>query len=645
MSEEGEADFDIGQVGEEASLEVKSTAAAAEDNSNTTRASTSRTSRRERQPRAESPIGTECSAAAQEATSKAPEPSGGRRPSRGRSPGWTGSRRGGGSDNGDSGGGDQAQSARRTARSRSRSRSRSREYSRRVGGYTDLRYRGGGDEPEYRGSTSYRPGRYAEPSRPRYDRRYEREPRYRRRAEERLDDQPGRRDVDKERAIEELRLRVRGAADGARERSRSAARPTVSASAPAPASASAPAFAPATAVVVAESVGGTTTTNVDMDDIEEGEHIEGMEKSAAPEVPPRRSARERTRSCSRSRSYRAVSTATHDPEVRRATYRDHRNDYADRRDHRDDYTDRRDHRDDYTDRRDHRDDYADRRTREPYSRSTAYTSRYSEGRYAARSPEPLRDAYRSDRRHYAGRSDRYHGDRARSPTPRRRSRSRSQSRSRAAAVQPRDEEERRRHYAHSPRHASRSPRTGLDVADSANPPPPPPPPLQLPESPYRSAGYSSRGYRRLSRTPKSGSRYDTGHASRTLSPDANHMGSAQQPLQQQPPPPPIQQQQQHMHLPELELPLFAHGTDLFISRMPEAAEWLAMRGQVREQSRRILEASATARRSAFDLVHAGWAVLKAESQAQVACLQLERAEIGLSSATRSLMDTVELGGI
>ncbi|KAJ1889097.1 hypothetical protein LPJ66_008215, partial [Kickxella alabastrina] len=596
------------------------------------------TSRRERHPRAASPIGTERSAAAQEATLKASEPSSERRPSRGRSPGWTGSRRGGGSDNDDNGGGDQAQSARRTARSRSRSRSR--EYSRRAGGYTDLRYRAGGDEPEYHGSTSYRPGRYAEPLRPRYDRRYEREPRYRRRAEERMDDQPGRRDVDKERAIEELRLRVRGAPNGARERSRSAARPTGSAPAPAPALAPTPASAsapaPATVVVVAESVGDTTTTNVDMDDIEEGEHIEGMEKPAAPEVPPRRSARERTRSCSRSRSYRAASTATHDPEPRRATYRDHRNDYADRRDHRDDYTDR----------RDYRDEYADRRAREPYSRSTAYASRYSEGRYAARSPEPPRDVYRSDRRHYAGRSDRYHGDRARSPTPRRRSRSRSRSRSRAAVVQPRDEEERRRHYAHSPRHASRSPRTGLDVADSANPPPPPPPPLQLPESPYRSAGYSSRGYRRLSRTPKSGSRYDTGHASRTLSPDAGHVGSAQQqPLQQQPPPPPIQQQQQQMHLPELELPLFAHGTDLFISRMPEAAEWLAMRSQVREQSKRILEASAAARRSAFDLVHAGWAVLKAESQAQVACLQLERAEIGLGSATRSLMDTVELGGI
>ncbi|KAJ2380040.1 hypothetical protein GGI23_007867, partial [Coemansia sp. RSA 2559] len=138
---------------------------------------------------------------------------------------------------------------RRDERSRSTGRSRGYEYARRSGDQDPASHGGASprrgtyrdDEGDYRRSGSYRPtggGRYGDRDygRPGYSRQYEREstPRYRRRDSERqpyarapgyssrdeaADEFGDRRDVDKDRAIEELRSRVRGVRPSSRERS------------------------------------------------------------------------------------------------------------------------------------------------------------------------------------------------------------------------------------------------------------------------------------------------------------------------------------------------------------------------------------------------------------------------------------------
>ncbi|KAJ2365052.1 hypothetical protein IW150_006318 [Coemansia sp. RSA 2607] len=125
-------------------------------------------------------------------------------------------------------------------------------------------------------------------------------------------------------------------------------------------------------------------------------------------------------------------------------------------------------------------------------------------------------------------------------------------------------------------------------------------------------------------------------SSRVHSPDITMQQQPQQQRDVLPPPPPP---------PELILPPLVHGTDLFIARMPEAEEWIEAREKAREQAKRILETSANARRTAFDLVHVGWNVLKADSQVQLAVWQLERAEGGLGLADRSLLETEGIGEI
>ncbi|KAJ2714639.1 hypothetical protein H4R19_001619, partial [Coemansia spiralis] len=91
--------------------------------------------------------------------------------------------------------------------------------------------------------------------------------------------------------------------------------------------------------------------------------------------------------------------------------------------------------------------------------------------------------------------------------------------------------------------------------------------------------------------------------------------------------------------PDIALPAYTVGTDLLISRCADAAEWLAVREQVREQQRRVQELAAKARRTGFELAYANWGGLKADSQVQIAAWQLERAEQGLSSTnSRSLLD-------
>ncbi|KAJ1671134.1 hypothetical protein GGF38_001029 [Coemansia sp. RSA 25] len=665
------------------------------------------------------------------------------------------------------------------SRSRSRHRSPSRDHARRG---APAEYSG-----EYRGG-SYRVNRYGERelSRSGYYRRNERESTgYRRRDSER---QPysrsgysardemeagdaSRRIVDKERAIEELRLRVRSATDRpvdivpptTRERNPSAAiRPSEDSLATQSHPASVQETLSTRAITGAVPPAATSEPTVDMDDIEEGEHIEvegeievarpaksdyirekadvsmrnrsrsnssyGRSRAAYANHSPSRGHSGKERSRSRTRAY-------HDPEDRRAGgggSHEHPSDGAYRRKY-DDQTDR-----------------SEYRSREPYgSRSAQYSkygdASYQSSRYAAsgRSPSDAREGgYRSERRYYSSRYDRYGTADSRTPTDSRypalgsavspsrqpsRSRSRSPvtsrdddrradraaysdrhhhasrpmsrdagSYSRSPSRYARDaggadtgysgaaSERRRAHYGEArwpvPDNRSRSPpshqtatdEAPLDGSDSTNPPPPPPPPpmqsngsthgpssfgshtrtdspsyhQHSQDSPYR--GYSSRQYHRQSRSSKAGvSSSRTPYASRheyeghSRSPSN---GGSYQPSRGQSPgtgpstsfpvavaaaaaatEPPVQ--------PELVLPPFSLGTDLYISRFPESAEWLEIRAQVREQAKRVLELASGSRKTEFEMTYAGWGVHKAEGQAQLALWQIERAEQGLGAAS------------
>ncbi|KAJ2228282.1 hypothetical protein H4R99_006092 [Coemansia sp. RSA 1722] len=801
MSEEGEADFDAGQI------DVVSSA----------------DSKREYQQRVSSPTpGTTtakpgeptneqaCRSSADiDPTSQHPGSSGERRSEYGmqqansascpRSPGWASGSRGARAED------DAYLSSKRFARSgsqspvrsKSRSRSRSRDYGRRSG-YRALHesssrrndYRA--DETDSRGA-SYRSSRYADPGRSSYSRRYEREPppsRYRRRESGRgpyarppgysgsrddvSDEDNGRRGIDKDKAIEELRMRVRASHErlplsagsaSVRERSRSATRSAHAAPPPA-ASTDRPtgtqqqqqnkqqpeALATAASDLPQTEIPAADGTAIDIDDLEEGEHIEvetdkmAVSENArgSAEAPLRSQNRSRSRSrtsnysrdCanreriparsrSRTRAYYG-SPSVHEQESRRSgSYRDHAaasSDASYRRKY-DEPADRRDYRS--------RDaSYAGGSS----SRSAAHRSRYTEAgvashsssRYSgARSPDPGDNAgsgYRSERRQYSGRYDRHYSGGSEHRQQYSPSRHRSQPRSRSppslSSLHVSREDERRvrkssygdRYHGYSsrPLSVSRSPKRhsrameadeSAGASESANPPPPPPPlphhgssthgqdpaGLYKEDSPYR--GYpSSRSHRRSSRTPRLGShggshsrppynsRYDYDgshsrepssgagyygggngsgyHGSRINSPDMAMHNHQQQQQQHQPPQllshsqsqSQLQLQQQPM-VPEQILPGYAHGTDLYISRMPESLEWLEAREMVREQEKRVLEISVAARRTAFDLVYAQWNVLKAESQAQLAGWQLERAEQGLGSADRSLLDTVELSDV
>ncbi|KAJ2415700.1 hypothetical protein GGI10_001518 [Coemansia sp. RSA 2530] len=638
--------------------------------------------------------------------------------------------------------------------------------------------------PEYSGeyrSGSYRLNRYGERelSRSGYYRRSERESSsYRRRDSER---QPysrsgygsrdevdtgdaSRRSIDKERAIEELRLRVRSATErptdidvppATRERSPSTTvRPSDNSlatqgqrdSALEAQKPGATADSATTLAAVVTSSGAAAGTppgpDVDMDDIEEGEHIEG--EAEAEVARPLKSSytrekgdvemRSRSRSndnYTRSRGAyanhspsrgkdrsRSRTRAYHEPEDRRAGgTHDHPSDGAYRRKY---------------------DDQADRseyRAREAYGSRSAHYSRYGDAGYqssrytasGARSPSDAREGgYRSERRHYDSRYDRYGATESRQPAldsavsaSRRPSRSRSRS---PAAPQEGDRrtdrhgygdrhqqasrsysrspsryareadssfsERRRAHYSKarwprpedqpcsSPTHQFTADETPLDGGDSANPPPPPPPPMQASGSaqgassfgnyartssplyhqqPQDSShrGYSSRQYNRHSRASRSGtSRTRTPYAGRHEheghSPTPSNGGSYGQGYQHSRAQSPgaVAAAAAEPVLPELVLPAFSHGTDLYISRFSESAEWLEVRAQVREQAKRILELSANSRKTEFEMAYATWGVHRAESQTQLALWQIERAEQGLGAAVgRSLMDDSALNDL
>ncbi|KAJ2876796.1 hypothetical protein GGH93_000494 [Coemansia aciculifera] len=671
------------------------------------------------------------------------------------------------------------------SRSRSRHRSQSREHARRAAPEYSGEYRGG----------SYRVNRYGERelSRSGYYRRSERESTsYRRRDSER---QPyarsgystreeadagdaSRRSIDKERAIEELRLRVRSATDrptdiivppATRERSPSAIvrasddslvtldQRDLTLEAPKPSTTADLATSSVAAVSSLEATGGTAPgPDVDMDDIEEGEHIEveGEVEVARPSKSSytREKAdvtmRSRSRSngsYSRSRAAyanhspsrgkersRSRTRAYHEPEDRRASGgHDHPSDGAHRRKY---------------------EDQADRseyRAREPYGSRSAHYSKYNDAgyqssRYAAsgaRSPSDVREGgYRSERRHYGSRYDRYGATDSRTQADSRQptfgsavSPSRQPSRSRSRSpVAPHDDdrradrlgyndryhqasrpisrnagsysrspsryareadasygERRRSHYGESrwpgpddrsrssPSHQITADEAPLDGSDSANPPPPPPPMQSSSsahgppsfgnyprtgspsyhqhsqDSPYR--GYSSRQYHRQSRTSKAGasssrapyaSRHEHEGHSRTPSNGGSYSQSYQPSRGQSPGAGfPVAATTEPV-LPELVLPAFTHGTDLYISRFPESTEWLEVRAQVREQAKRILELSTGSRKTGFEMAYAGWGVHKAEGQAQLALWQIERAEQGLGAVSgRSLMASSALSDL
>ncbi|KAJ2490838.1 hypothetical protein IWW37_002838 [Coemansia sp. RSA 2050] len=647
------------------------------------------------------------------------------------------------------------------SRSRSRHRSQSRENARRA-------------VPEYSGeyrSGSYRLNRYGERelSRSGYYRRSERESSsYRRRDSER---QPysrsgygsrdeadtgdaSRRSIDKERAIEELRLRVRSATDrpididvppATRERSPSTvARPSDNSlatqgqrdsapEAPKPSTIADSATASAAAVASSEAAAGTPPgPDVDMDDIEEGEHIEGEAeaevtrpaKSSHPREKGDVEMRSRSRSndnYTRSRGAyanhspsrgkersRSRTRAYHEPDDRRASgNHEHPGEGAYRRKY-DDQTDR-----------------GEYRSREVYGSRSAHYSRYGDAGYqssrytasGARSPSDAREGgYRSERRHYDSRYDRYGATDSRqtaldsaASTSRRPSRSRSRSPvaphegdrrydrhgygdryqqasrsySRSPSRYAREADSsfgRRAHYSKarwsrsedqpcsSPTHPFTAEETPLDGGDSANPPPPPPPPMQAggsapgappfgnytrtnsplyrqqsQDSSYR--GYSSRQYNRHSRASRTGtSRTRTPYAGRHEheghSPTPSNGGSYGQGYQHsRGQSPGAGAGATEPVLPELVLPALSHGTDLYISRFPESAEWLEVRAQVREQAKRVLELSAGSRTTEFEMAFASLGVHRAESQIQLALWQIERAEQGLGAVVgRSLMD-------
>ncbi|KAJ2725358.1 hypothetical protein GGI07_001366 [Coemansia sp. Benny D115] len=534
MSEEGETDFDAGQIVEKTPTGLRGSADSAGDQEASARAERGSSSRERR---------------------------------------GTGDYDGGYSDRRVE---NESLSGRRYWRSRSRTRSRSRDHSRRSGyggAYsenTSAGRRSGDyyeDASDYRGSSSYRQGRYGElGGRTGYSRRYERAPRYRRRESGRsmysrsgagypggrddLSDEDGaRRDIDKERAIEELRSRVRATTDrtvsgasgigpAGRERSRSPINAALSsrtattksmaaAGTSAPESLAKPAGSTeAQAIVKFEEAAAAEGSTIDIDDIEEGEHIETEVKKPAVSQHSdysrerqdsvnrargySRERRERDRSTtpsrSHSRSYHGA--GSHDPDSRRSgSYRDYPSggDQLYRRKH-----------DSYSDRRDYR-PHENYESRSAYSRYAEGGSGYQPSRYpGARSPEPHDSAaYRSERRHYSSRYDRHYGAgeggrsgyarQPQSPPSRHRSHSRSRSPSRSSPHNPRSipaaEDTRRsrhqsysdRYYEHHPsRPSSRSPHgpstRGAETADpstynaeaSSNQPPPPPPPPPMP---------------------------------------------------------------------------------------------------------------------------------------------------------------------
>ncbi|KAJ2871954.1 hypothetical protein FB639_004407, partial [Coemansia asiatica] len=652
MSEEGEADFDAGQIDMVSSAEI----------SRENRKDTAN-SKHEYQQRASSPISgsvarpDEPSAEVAHRTSAemvgpvaSYTESGNERhgdyeglhesngnSSRPRSPGWMGgSRSGRVEDESYFSGRRPPAHSQSKSKSRSRSGSRSRDYSRRSG------YRGHHESSsssrrgDYRADdidsrdVSYRGGRYGDYGRSSYPRRYEREPppsRYRRREPGRGpysrplgysgsrddigEEDSARRDVDKEKAIEELRMRVRASHERlpqstgsapVRERSRSVTRPAHLAIPGAEVGAFAGTAtqvtledlpvaakqhdaltgeAPALLKNVATAIG---SANVNIDDLEEGEHIEievETEKPAAPEnthdsIEPQirgknrggsrsrsrtsnysrdRASRERSPTPpgrSRSRAYYGSPSVYEQNSRRPSSYRDHAADSSDasyRRKYEEQSADRRDYRS--------RDGYRGRSS----SRTAAYNSQYadaggasySSSRYSgARSPDICdneRGGYRSERRQYSGRYDRYYsrGADARSsseykqqysPSSRHRPRSRSRSPPSLSSLHVSREDERRARqssygdryhgYSSRPLSVSRSPRRHsrtmetdepvVGASESANPPPPPPP---LPhhgsslhgqdpagaykeDSSYRNY-QSSRSYRRSSRTPRLGS--------------------------------------------------------------------------------------------------------------------------------------------
>ncbi|KAJ2161623.1 hypothetical protein GGF46_001305 [Coemansia sp. RSA 552] len=455
------------------------------------------------------------------------------------------------------GDGDYGYDHRQSSRSRSRASSRVRDPSRRPLEYSTAYYEGRtvrhreerGDEGEYRSGPYGRGGRYGDRggdyhSRSAYYRRYEREPpmppppRYNRResgrgsysrggygAREELEGEyPDRRDVDKDRAIEELRSRVRAEADrpadgmmpSIRDRSRSASRlPPAARTDPhfvsrppgmeAQPSANPLPVAEPMAVEDAANAGPGATAAViegggpdnaqprppvNLDDLEEGEHVEGamdidlpqeaefernrvrpMDRSRSRGRPVRDHSRTRSRSAGRRRDY--ADRSPYGLEGRRGSgYRDYP-DGAYRRRH-----------EDHMERQEYR-------SRESYGGRSGYSSRYGDGSYPARysnrrSPEGREGPYRPERSRYSGRYERYENDEPARPSydephdlrpPRSRSRSpppppllRESTRSRA------EYEDRYRRVDRSASRGaggeSRSPRRGYsrgpDAVDEAN---------------------------------------------------------------------------------------------------------------------------------------------------------------------------------
>ncbi|KAJ2783929.1 hypothetical protein H4R18_001412 [Coemansia javaensis] len=606
------------------------------------------------------------------------------------------------------------QGSRREARSRSRASSRGRDHHAWRGGeYSAPHYdspppprrresRGG--EGEHRGGPYGRPGRYGEREREGY-RAADYGRRFKRRESGRGaysrfgygsgeeggpgDDYMAQRDMDKERAIEELRSRVRARpADEGRQYARARSRDG-------PHAAASPRPRAMAAAAGAEAARPDEPTQpVDMDDLEEGEHVEGAMDMAVDEQrepayararddgprawrsrsrsrmrPPRERSRSRSHSASRRRAYGGP--PHHEPDERRAgSYRD----YADGGPRR---------------RYDERPEYRQSSPRHhPRYEEPAYQPRYAGRRAAA--------DYPPERREYSGRGRRY-DEGSHSPGhrwPRSRSRSRSpqrdsradhgdryqrhegraasrpaQSRSRsprgygresAAAAAPADDMfstqhsdyQRPRYVAEPQRHGSTSRRGSPPPAEgTGSPPPPPPPPPLAPGathdqpygagtaspahadgSPYR--GFPPRSQRRASRTARARGR-EYSQASTSGGRGHDYGGSrAESPAPSSGP-----------HGPGAEPPApdaapaaVGAGTDLVISRYPGAAEWLAVREQVREQRKRVLELAARARRTGFELAYADWGVQKADSLVQLAVWQLERAEQGLGASTRSLIE-------
>ncbi|KAI8324114.1 hypothetical protein GQ54DRAFT_302906 [Martensiomyces pterosporus] len=226
----------------------------------------------------------------------------------------------------------------------------------------------------------------------------------------------------------------------------------------------------------------------------------------------------------------------------------------------------------------------------------------------------------------------------------------------------------------------------LGSADSTNPPPPPPPMphahsthgqpsrgaerpgspsyYQTHDTPYRT--YSSRSLRRQSGTPKGGShsmssshtpygsRYEYEAHSRNSSMGGHYHGTQgyQQSRVQSPGANPhYGGNGSGLHgdrgsgsgssgAPQDQvLPAFENGTDFCISKFPESEEWLKARERAREQARRVKDLSASARKTGFELAYANWSVQRADAQVQLAAWQIERAEQGLESSGRSLIDT------